>query len=937
VQQQTGSRPGIASVCTARAAVALVAVCTLALTVVPTVHAEFGIASFDGTVSNADGSVATQAGSHPYSASTTIQFNTFTEPNGVVMPDESVKDIHVDLPPGFVGNPTVVLQCSEGQLVGDGDSPTCPDGSQVGITVVRVPFRFPETFTEPVYNMVPPPDSPAEFGFNAFSVLVHLTAHVRSDGNYGLTVNVPNINQTLPVLGTTLTFWGVPAESAHDIQRCQELDLFATPPTCDGFTGGPRSQPHSAGIPLRPFLTNPTDCPAGPLTTTLRVDSWAHPGIEKTASFVSHDNATPPNPVGVTGCDIVPFGATLQAQPDTLLASAPTGFAFDLQVPQDENPTGIAPSTLRRAVVTLPEGVAISPSAAYGLQGCSDAQIGLKSTAQDACPPASKMGTVSVVTPLLEAPLEGSVYLGTPDSSDPASGQMYRLFIVAEDPARGVRIKLAGSVVPDPVSGRLTATFDNNPQLPFSDLKLSFKGGPRAPLSNPRSCGTFTTTSDLTPWSAPFTPDATPSSSFQITSCPGPQFNPSLSAGTVNPQAGGFSPFALTFSRGDADQMLAGVTVQTPPGLLAVLKSVPQCPEPQASQGACGSESLIGHTTVGAGPGSNPFYVGGNVFLTGPYKGAPFGLSIVVHALAGPFDLGNVIVRAAVNIDPHTAQVTVTSDPLPQILKGVPLQIRTVNVTIDRSGFMFNPTNCSPLSVGGMITSTQGAAAAVANRFEAVNCATLPFKPKFTVLTHAATSKANGAYLHVKVASGSGQANIAKVKVALPRALPSRLTTLQKACLAATFEANPASCPEGSLVGEGTAVTPLLAHPLAGPAYLVSHGGAAFPDLEIVLQGEGITLVLDGHTNIKKGITTSMFNTVPDAPISTFDLVLPQGPHSALTGYGSPCKGSLKMPTTITGQNGAQVEQTTRIAVTGCPRHRAKKTAKRKRKGTTGR
>jgi len=403
----------------------------------------------------------------------------------------------------------------------------------------------------------------------------------------------------------------------------------------------------------------------------------------------------------------------------------------------------------------------------------------------------------------------------------------------------------------------------------------------------------------------------------------------------------------VTLSRQDGEQRLAGVQVTTPPGLLGVLKSVTRCPEPQASQGACGPESLIGEATVAAGPGEDPYVVkGGRVYLTGPYRGAPFGLSIVVPTTAGPFTLtgnggpGREIVRAAVNIDPHTAQITVTSDPLPTILQGVPLDIRTINVTVNRSGFMFNPTNCTALVVTGTIASTSGAGTGVSSPFEAANCATLPFGPKLAASTAGHASKANGTSFMVKLASaGLGQeADIARVDLQLPKALPSRLTTLQKACLAAVFNANPAACLEGSNIGRATIHTPLLASPLSGPAYLVSHGGAAFPDVEFVLQGEGVTLILDGKTDIKKGITYSRFDTAPDAPFTTFETVLPAGPHSVLAANVpekakfSLCGTSLAMPTEITGQNGAVLRQTTKIAVTGCAKAKKTKKAKKARR-----
>jgi hypothetical protein len=387
----------------------------------------------------------------------------------------------------------------------------------------------------------------------------------------------------------------------------------------------------------------------------------------------------------------------------------------------------------------------------------------------------------------------------------------------------------------------------------------------------------------------------------------------------------------MTVSREDGHQHIATVTIHMPPGLLGRLSSVTPCPEPGAAQGACGPASLIGHTLTSVGVGPDPYTVPGAVYITGPYKHAPYGLSIVTPAVAGPFNLGTVVVRAKIEVDPHTSALTVVSGPLPTILQGVPLQIKRVTVTVDRPGFTFNPTDCSQLPIAATISGEEGATAPVLVPFQVANCATLPFKPRFTVLTQAHTSKANGASLHVKVTSGPGQANIAKVRADLPKQLPSRLSTLQQACPDATFTANPASCPAGSVVGTAAAVTPVLDGPLTGPAYLVSHADAAFPDLVIVLQGEGITLELVGNTDIKRGITISTFDTVPDAPISTFDLVLPQGPHSVLganlpaTAKGSLCRQALAMPTSITGQNGALITQTTKIAVSGCPTHSARR------------
>jgi uncharacterized repeat protein (TIGR01451 family) len=548
--------------------------------------------------------------------------------------------------------------------------------------------------------------------------------------------------------------------------------------------------------------------------------------------------------------------------------------------------------------------------------------------------------------PLPGGALQGQMFVGEPECSpcsneDAENGKLFRLFIQAQNPSAGVIVKLHGTNSVNPVTGQITSTFVEQPQQPFELLQLKLKGGSRAPLANPQSCGPATTTADLTPWSAPGfggltgtepiagTPDATPSGQFNVDfngaggACPGAlPFTPAFNAGTTGANAtaaGASSSFSLTFSREDREQDLSGLQVHMPLGLVAKIAGIPRCGEAQANAGTCGPQSEIGTAESGAGPGGHPFFVKGRVFLTGPYKGAPFGLSVVTPAVAGPFNLGNVIVRSAINIDPHTAAVTVTSDPLPQIIDGVPLRLRKVNVNVNRSQFMLNPTNCSAQQVSATLSSAQGASAHVSSPFGIGGCTSLPFSPTFTASTEGHTSKAGGASLDVKITYPPGAyANIAKTVTDLPTALPSRLTTLQKACVDTVFEANPAACPEGSVVGHATAHTPLLNNPLAGPAYLVSHGNRAFPDIEIVLQGEGIMVVLDGQTEIKKGVTETTFQTLPDSPVSTFELILPEGPHSALAANGDLCTQSLFLPTTITGQNGAVIKQNTKLAVTGC-------------------
>jgi hypothetical protein len=564
--------------------------------------------------------------------------------------------------------------------------------------------------------------------------------------------------------------------------------------------------------------------------------------------------------------------------------------------------------------VTLPAGVAIDSAGADGLQACSLGEVGLESPMEQSCPEAAKVGTVEIKTPLLPNPLVGAAYLAQQNANP--FGSLVALYMVVKDPVSGVIVKLAGEVKPDAVTGQLVSTFKETPQLPFEDLALHFFGGSRAPLGTPALCGSYSTMASIVPGSGN----------------PAVQFAPSLSTGSLNLQAGAFTPFTMTMSREDGNQNLDAIQLKMPPGLLGEISKVKLCGEAEGNAGTCGPESLIGETVVSVGLGGNPFTVkGGRVYITGPYAGAPYGLSIVNPAKAGPFDLGQVVVRAKIDVDPTNAAITITSDStgpyrIPQIIDGIPLEIKHVNVTITRPEFTFNPTNCAPQQIGGSLTSSQGAVSTLHVPFQVTNCAVLGFKPIFSVSTAGKTSRAGGASLNVKLtypkAPFGSQANIGKVKVDLPKQLPSRLTTLQKACPDSVFNANPAACPAASRIGSATATTPVLPVHLEGPAFFVSHGGAKFPELIIALSGQGVTVYLHGETFINKaGITSSTFRTIPDVPIGTFELHLPQGANSALAANGNLCASRLIMPTTFVAANGMSIHQSTPITVTGCPKH----------------
>jgi hypothetical protein len=982
----------------------------------PALAGEFGLQSAAVSALNQNGMPDVQAGSHPTELVTSFMLPTERSTSGKKffrVAGGNLKDVRLELPPGFVGDPSATPKCNEQEF---NETAECPNDTAVGYALTLEAKPEEETpptmfyFYDPVYNIDPPVGVPAQFAFNVGGDgKIWLNTTVRAGGDYGLTVTASNITQTLPIAGSGVTIWGVPAEESHNPYRgsCIPLILGQEVPISQIGALKPESICSvSAGVPAVPLLTNPTSC-GTPRTGSLSVDSWQNPG-----HFVKEEISLPE----LHGCEKLTFNSSLTVAPDGMFASTPTGLNVEEQVPQESvlNPKGLAEADVKNTTVTLPAGVQLSPSAADGLQACTgdpaDApgtpgnEIGFTGVnpvsgvdeftprkpggaaatlageveplqpGVNFCPNAAKIATVHIKTPLLEEELEGSVYLAAPQNfqggplENPFSS-LLALYLVAEAPERGVLVKLAGKVVPNLQTGQLTTIFQNTPQLPYSELKLEFYGTDRAPLATPALCGTYGSEALIEPWSTPpggasSPPGGTPSSSaaylssdFQIEQgpngapCSDPlPFSPSLVSDMTNIQAGAFSPLATTFSREDGQQSLSSVQLHYPAGLSGILSGVKLCGEAQANAGTCGPESEIGETIVSVGLGNDPFSVtGGKVFITEKYEGAPFGLSIVNPAKAGPFVLQEgrpVVVRAKIEVNPITAALTVTTNTeaqgyaIPHIIDGIPLQIKHVYVNVNRPGFTFNPTNCTPTAITGTIDSVEGSSAPVSIPFQVTNCASLKFEPKFTVSTSGKTSRANGASLHVDLTYPSGalgkDANIAKVKVDLPKQLPSRLTTLQKACTAATFEANPASCPVDSRVGQAKAITPLLPVPLEGPAYFVSHGGAKFPELIVVLQGYGVTLDLHGETFISKaGITSSTFHTVPDAPVGSFELTLPEGPDSALAANGNLCKSTLKMPTAFVGQNGAEIHESTKIGVTGCPkavRHERKKPHQKKRR-----
>jgi uncharacterized repeat protein (TIGR01451 family) len=910
------------------------------------VPAEFGFSRFDFAVNGLDGTRDTQAGDHPYELTTTIGLNSARRltPDGVFGPTstEDVRDVVTDLPLGFVGSILATPQCTFAQLSsrgaeGNGHAGGCPQDTIVGHILTEPSGTA--SVNAPIYNMTPERGVPAEFGYvdNLAGPHVFYVRVVPSPKGYVLQATNPEVPQ-IPLTNIVVTFYGNPAE---------------------------KDKTGNAPIPL---FTNPTNCNGEEPTATIYIDSWAHPAKFNSDGTPANldepawrkiESRSPP----ITGCNALQFSPGVAAQPTTHEADEPTGLEFEIKAPQSETAGVLATPTLRKAVVRLPEGLTVDPSAGDGLAACSEAEIGwLGGTDQNfdsaapMCPEAAKIGSLELESPLLAHPLEGAVFLAS-QNENPFHSTL-AAYIVVDDPATGVLVKIPGELSADAHTGRLTAVFDENPNLPFSDLKLHFFGGPRAALATPADCGTFTTSSELTPWSAPDSGlPATPFDSFVINSGCQAGFKPAFVALSANVQAGSYTTFQASLSRSDTDQALAGLELTLPPGLLAKVAGVPLCPDANADAGSCPEASRVGRVLASAGPGPNPLQVAGKAYLTGPYNGGPYGLAIVVPAVAGPYDFGTVVVRQSLRIDPHTAQVSDVSDPFPTIVDGIPLRLRRVDVTLDRSEFAFNPTSCNKLAFAGTILGTPFGAPTVLNGalaystqpglgssltapFQVTNCRRLAFQPKFSATTSGKTSKANGASLAVKLAYPKGalgtQADVARTKVVLPKQLPSRLTTLQRACTNAQFEADPMKCPQESKVGTAVVHTPILPLPLEGPAIFVSHGGEAFPSLTMVLKGNGVTIDLVGSTFISRaGVTSTTFKSLPDAPFSTFELKLPLGRFSALAANGSLCKAArkLKMPTELVAQSGATIHRITKIKVTGCHKVKGHKARHHRRRG----
>ncbi len=897
----------------------------------------------------------TQAAGHPAWGITDFKIATVGElPNEA--PTGLVTHVRTDVGPGVSTNPEAVAQCSFAQygekevVPGTGfyPEPTCSPASEIGVNKVTVyagpngvgPGVSDLPLEGKVYNLVQPQGKASDFGV-ALALPEALTKaqlekgfkEAEAKGAKPGFEHFPSLEEQEELeegeyYAHTMiegsVEWAGNYHDYYEINVSPALPLISSRLILKGEIGNEK---------LGGFITNPSNCAGPGPATTNTVTLKALLGEEASLKYTT--------PLGTEGCNgaapfaAVPFAPTFSLEPETTQSDQPDGVTTELKLPHDPSPTGIDSSQLENASVTLPEGMTLNPSAAHGLEACTPKQIGIGTRNEVECPVGSKVGTVTLDVPdLPPGSLKGDLYLGGPESG-PITGPPYTMYIDAESPRYGISVRLKGSVVPNEKTGRLTATFAKNPEQPFSDVKLHFKGGPLAPLANPLACVVASTETSLTPYTG--TAAQSPFSSFLVDSngsggaCASPlPFALTQSTSSLPTSAGASTSYTLNLTRPTGQQYLSQVRTVLPPGLVGRIPAVTLCSEAQVAEAqtkeeGCPASSRIGSVTVSAGAGPAPYQLSGSVYLTGPYNGAPYGMAIVVPAVTGPFSLGNVVTRATIAVEPNSPYRVIVTSAIPTIWKGVPLRLQRVSVEVNRQSFLLNPTNCGALATESTLTglavlgSSATATQNVSSPFSVGECGALAFKPSLTAFTGAKTSRANGASLEVKISQGAGQGNIKKIVTSLPKQLPARQATFKLACVAATFEANPGACPSGSRVGSATATTPALPGTLSGTVYFVSHGGEAFPDIDAVLQGSGITTILVGHTNVVNNIITTTFESLPDVPVSSFAMKLPTGSNSVLAANGNLCTSNLVMPTTIVAQSGPTITQKTKISVTNCP------------------
>lgn len=845
----------------------------------------------------------TQAGAHP---DTTIEFEVGTRYSKYPIEEESQadtpKNIIVKMPRGFVANPHALAECTASQFAVD----ECPADAQIGMTysVVTLAGGYTGEIPAPLYNLVPQPGQAGLLAFKAyiFGYPIYTVIRPRTESDYGLTAEVPSISATFSPHVFREVLWGVPASPIHDALRYKEGGAI------------PVEGPESSSLPEKPAFSNPTTCTGAPFSELI---TQAYDHVEY--------SETSPWPVA-TGCDQLNFNPSQSANPSTKAADSASGLDTTLLVPQNESPATPADSEIRATITKLPVGFSINSSAADGKVYCTDAQSSYGTTEEAHCPEASKVGTVTLDSISLPAPIHGGIYIGQPEP-----GHRYRLFLTAD--GYGTHLKLRGETVADPLSGQLTTIFRELPQSPYDEFDLHFFGSERGLLATPTKCGTYAVETEFEPWATGLA-NQTSTQFFSIDTgpggspCPGATrpFSPGFRAVGAGSGGGAHSPFSIYVTRNDGEQNLTAVGVKTPPGFSATLKGIPYCPdaaisaieaeswtgEDERHAPKCPAASQVGVSWAAAGAGSKPFNAAGTVYLSGPYKGAPLSFTVVTPAVSGPYDLGNVVNRVAINVDPVTAQVTAASDPLPQILAGVPLRLRSVLINLSRENFTLNPTNCNPFQVNGALSGSEGGSTSPSGFFQVANCDNLGFEPKLkTVLKGGTKRTAHPALTATLTQDPNGESNIARAVVTLPKSEFLDQSHIGTVCTRVQFAAD--QCPAASIYGHAKAITPLLDQPLSGPVYLRSSNHT-LPDLVAALKGpasQPIEIDLAGRIDSKGGGIRASFESVPDQPVSKFVLSMQGGKKGLLQNSVNVCKGTHITKVKMVGQNGAVINPNT--------------------------
>jgi hypothetical protein len=852
---------------------------------------------------------STQAGGHP-DVIFTYRFKNRSEPPQADCHCDDPRLIITDSPAGFIANPHAYPKCQlDAFALGE-----CAEESQVGV------FTSFGSLSEaaPLYNMVTRPDQAGQIGFIIpfLNVPVFFDIAARTESDYGLTTTAGPIYHVLPLSEIEVHLWGVPSDPSHDFLRAQ------TPIGPFPILGSP------SNAPRRPYLQNPTTCGV-PLSAGVRMEYY-------TGNSFSAETPYP----AMTGCDNLGFNPSLTAQPTTSQADTAVGLDVNLQVPQTQSPTTPTPSQIKSVSVKLPPGYTLNPNAADGKVACSvfDSAIG-RTRGPASCPEFSKIGTSRIDSSALPGPVYGAIYIG-----EPLPGSRYRMVLTGE--GHGTNIKLAGTIVPDPQTGQLTVGFPELPQSPLTEFDMHIFGSERGSLATPSQCGTYPVESTFVPWNSS-APVQTSRSFFSITSGPNGEpcpstprdHQPRFEAGTENATAGMFSPFNLRVARDDGDQLLSRLDIRTPRGFAASLRGIPYCPQSAIDQltasgylgvteqakPACSAASEIGTVVAGAGAGSQPLHVGGKAYLAGPYKGAPLSMVIVVPAVSGPYDLGVVAIRAATFVDPDTAVISVFSDPLPSILEGTPLRTRLLAVNLNRPNFTYNPTNCDPFAVTTSIFGDEGGVAARSERFQAANCADLPYGPPLTISLKGSLKRRGHPAIHAELHPSAGEANSRNVSVLLPKGSLLDNTHINTICTRVAYAAD--ACPAGAVYGTATATTPVLDEPLSGPIYLRSSSNK-LPDLVIDLDGQ-LDVEASAKVDSVKGRMRISFTQLPDVPVSSFVLDMQGGEKGLLESSENLCKTAKRVTVRMEGQNGARLTKRPKLITKCNATPRKKRTAHR--------